>query len=73
MDDRCHRNAGQGFVDHLPEMVFFRHLHRHGMGLPRRFRTIMEHAAPQRFSLAVGRRYYLHGGRCHLCFKAAAL
>ena len=62
----------QSLLDHLSEMVLFRHLYRHGLDLCSGIYPDHQHADCRRFWLASGRRDHLYGWRNHLCLKAAA-
>ena len=70
----CHRrNPDQSILGILSEMDFIRTLYRHGLDLRTGIYTIAEFLKPGGFRMAAGRWYYLHRGRCDLCFEASDL
>ena len=66
-------HAGESLLDYLPQMVFFRHLYCHGMGMCACLRTVAGYTLCCRFLLAPGRRYHLHSRRNHLCAEASSV
>ena len=64
-------HGGKGILDHLPEMVLLRDLHRHGLDLSGGFRPAVEYPSPRSLPVAACRRADLYGGRHHLCAEAA--
>lgn len=70
---RHRRHGHQSLLDHLPEVVFFHYLYRHGMGMSGRLRHTLEHASQKRFPVASCRRNHLYRWRRHLCTQAAYL
>ena len=71
--DRSGGDAGEGLLDHLPQVVLLCHLYRHGLGLRAGVRQIVRHAVHRGFPVAAGGRDHLYCGRGNLRAETAAV
>ena len=67
------RNHYQRTLDHLSEMVFFHHLHCHGLDVPASIYPAVDGSPACRVWLAFGRRHHLHHRWCNLCSETSGI
>ena len=64
-------NHRESLLDHLPEVVFFRDLHRHGMAVCAGILPDLSRTVQTGFRMASRRRHYLYDRRYYLCTESA--
>ena len=67
------RNHCQRTLDHLSEMVFFHHLHCHGLDVPAGICPAVDGSPACRIWLAFSGRHHLHHRWCNLCSETSGI
>lgn len=67
------RNHYQRTLDHLSEMVFFHHLHCHGLDVPASIYPAVDGSPACRIWLAFSGRHHLHHRWCNLCSETSGI
>ena len=67
------RNHCQRTLDHLSEMVFFDHLHCHGLDMPAGICPAVDGSPACRIWLAFSGRHHLHHRWCNLCSETSGI
>ena len=67
------RNHCQRTLDHLSEMVFFHHLHCHGLDVPASIYPAVDGSPACRIWLAFSGRHHLHHRWCNLCSETSGI
>ena len=64
-------NHRESLLDHLPEVVFFCNLHRHGVAVCAGILPDLSRTVQTGFRMASRRRHHLYDRRCYLCTESA--